>query len=89
MLKLYVSSTKNVRISWSSGRLAEGCEKVRVQLNKTVAKMCDDPGEKKCEIFVPRRTCLTIFSFLFFSARSTLGVEQNQKQRLPVNSGTY
>ena len=26
---------------------AEGCEKVRVQLNQTAANICDDPGEKK------------------------------------------
>ena len=48
MLKPHVSSTKIfTRISWSSGRLAEGCEKVRVQLNKTAANICDDPGENK------------------------------------------
>ena len=41
--------------SWNSDRLAERCEKVRVQLNKTAANIYDDPGEKKIfEKYLPR-----------------------------------
>ena len=54
--------------SWNSDRLAERCEKVRVQLNKTAANIYDDPGEKKdiCEIFAPRRAGLLNFLFCTF-----------------------
>lgn len=79
-LKPYVSSTKIVtRIRWSSGRLAEGCDKVRVQFNKTAANICDDPGEKKIFVkYLPREGlgCQIFCILLFFSARSNCSVHK-------------
>ena len=68
-LKPYFSSTKIfTKISWSSGRLAEGCEKVRVQLNKTALNICNDPGEKKYlwNICPEKGWFVNFFVFYFF-----------------------
>jgi len=77
MIIAHCSTEIFTRISWSCGRPAEGCEKVSVQLNKTAANICDDPGEKKIFVkYLPREglVCQIFCFLLFFSARSNCSV---------------
>ena len=67
--------------SWNSDRLAERCEKVRVQLNKTAANIYDDPGEKKyLRNICPEKGWFVKFFVLYFFSQHDLTAQYTKFQ---------